>query len=354
MKRLFYYAAMAILAVSCGSSAKNAQVLDSKVLEDGGTGPYKAIVVSDSAFEGYAVYRPEDLEAAVKKEGKLPVIVFGNGGCRNSSVEFQKFLNEIASHGYVIVAIGPLSRLSVEETNSGNMGMTDASLLNKAMDIMVAEASRKGGDYYKMVDVDKIAAMGQSCGGLQALTASVDDRVKTSVILNSGIFKAGGGMPGMPDFSNLDLDEIAKNLPEEIKNMFFNEDGTPKEIEMPAMPQMGTAPSGGSAMGGTMGKEGLKDLHAPVAYLIGGESDIAYENALDDFKLIDNVPVVFANLPVGHLGTYQDDFGGEFSQVALKWLDWQLKGKDSDSSFFLGDSSARAGYPDWTVVNKNF
>lgn len=347
---------MAALCAACAGSVANKQVLDSKVVEDGGTGPYKAFVESDSAFDGYAVYRPENLKAAVKKEGRLPVIVFGNGGCRNSSVEFQKFLTEIASHGYVAVAIGPLSYKSVEETNAAFTGMTDASLLNKAMDIMEAQAADKESDYYGMVDVDKICAMGQSCGGLQALTASVDPRVKTSVILNSGIFKEGSRPTGgMPDFTKIDLDSLRASLPDEIKKIFMNEDGSIKEeFQNMKMPQMPAMPAGGGSMGGTMGKDGLAKLHAPVAYLIGGESDIAYENALDDFRKIDNVPVVFANLPVGHLGTYQDDFGGEFSQVALKWLDWQLKGSDEGKTFFLGDTSDRDGFENWTVVHKNF
>lgn len=353
MKRMFALLAAAWMLASCGNAPANKQVLESKILENGGTGPYKAFVISDSAFDGYAVYRPENLKAAVRKEGKLPVIVFGNGGCRNSSVEFQKYLNEIASYGYVAVAIGPLSFKSVEETNSAFTGMTDASLLNKAMDLMVAQAADPESDYYGMVDVDKICAMGQSCGGLQALTASVDSRVKTSVILNSGIFKEDGRpMGGMPDLSNINLDSLRASLPEEIKKLFMNEDGSVKEeflnMEMPAMPAM---PSGGGAMGGTMGKDGLKKLHAPLVYLIGGESDIAYENALDDFRKIDNVPVSFANLPVGHLGTYQDDFGGQFAQVALKWLDWQLKGRDA-SAFFSGKDISE--FPEWTVVSKNF
>ena len=300
MNILLEIIAAGLLSLACGLSSAG-EVLDGKVLENGGSGPYKAVVVSDSAFEGYAVYRPENLKAAVRKEGRLPLIVFGNGGCRNSSVEFQKFLNEIASHGYVVVAIGPLSFKTVEETNSAIAGMTDASQLNKAIDIMSARVTDKDSDYYGKVDMDRVCAMGQSCGGLQALTASVDPRVTTSVILNSGIFKEGG-----------------------------------------------------SSMGGTMGKDGLAKLHAPVVYLIGGKSDIAYENALDDFEKIGNVPVVLANLPVGHLGTYQDAYGGEFAQVALKWLDWQLKGGKKGRAFFLGGAEDRTGFENWTVEYKNF
>jgi len=60
------------------------------------------------------------------------------------------------------------------------------------------------------------------------------------------------------------------------------------------------------------------------------------------------------NLNVGHGGTYARPHGGEYSPVALAWLDWQLKGKKEASKMFLGEDSTLARDAEWTVESKNF
>src|SRR5580693_6628481 len=71
-----------------------------------GTGPYPSMSESAPGLPSHTLYRPRDLSAV---KGKLPVIAWANGGCRNENTAFRIFLTEIASHGYVIVAIGPYS-----------------------------------------------------------------------------------------------------------------------------------------------------------------------------------------------------------------------------------------------------
>lgn len=66
-------------------------------------------------------------------------------------------------------------------------------------------------------------------------------------------------------------------------------------------------------------------LHTPVAIFSGGPADIAYENGARDYQNINSVPILFANLPVGHGATYGEDNGGEFARVGVAWLDWWLK-----------------------------
>jgi hypothetical protein len=78
-----------------------------RTVEDGGTGPYKAIMVGDSSLPTHTIYRPKDLSAFGGRT-KLPILAWGNGGCANSSGIHQNYLSEIASHGFMIVAIGPL------------------------------------------------------------------------------------------------------------------------------------------------------------------------------------------------------------------------------------------------------
>ena len=55
----------------------------SRTIEDGGTGPYKALMASDSKLPTHTVFRPNDLNAFGGKN-KLPIIAWGNGACANS------------------------------------------------------------------------------------------------------------------------------------------------------------------------------------------------------------------------------------------------------------------------------
>ena len=83
-------------------------------------------------------------------------------------------------------------------------------------------------------------------------------------------------------------------------------------------------------------KDKLKDVHTPVIYILGDKQDIAYENGMDDFHRINHVPACAANFPVGHGGTYRQPHGGEFSIVALAWLQWQMKGDLEAAKMFTG------------------
>ena len=97
----------------------------------------------------------------------------------------------------------------------------------------------------------------------------------------------------------------------------------------------------------------LKNFHGPVIYIVGGEPDVAYPNALMDYKRIDNVPVALANLVNGgHMGTFAEKFGGSFARMAIDWLDWQFKEKNGNSKLFL--EKDLSSYPGWTMDSKNF
>ena len=48
------------------------------------------------------------IKVALGDKVKLPIVVWGNGACANSPWEHVNFLSEVASHGFLIVAIGPM------------------------------------------------------------------------------------------------------------------------------------------------------------------------------------------------------------------------------------------------------
>jgi hypothetical protein len=101
-------------------------------------------------------------------------------------------------------------------------------------------------------------------------------------------------------------------------------------------------------------KSTVKTFHTPVLYILGGPTDVAYENGMEDFRLIDHVPVAVANLPVGHGGTYHEPNGGAAAQVAVDWLNWQLRGDAKAAARFVGDQCGLCTDEEWTIRRKNF
>jgi len=267
----------------------------SRIVEDGGTGPYKAVMQEEASLKAHTVFVPQDLKTFGPQK-QLPVLVWGNGACTNSPWEHYKFLNEIASYGYIVVATGyiPMD----DEPYRGPMSTTEQQI--ESIDWVTAQNVDPKSPYYQKIDTKNICVAGMSCGGLQTLFNCADKRITTLMICNSGLFnqqnmgQAVGGMPMPP-------------------------------------------------------KTKLKEIHTPVIYILGGESDIAYGNGMDDFHRIDHVPACAANFPVGHGGTYRQPHGGEFSVVALAWLNWQLKGDGEAKKFFVGDDCALAKRKDWTI-----
>ena len=275
-----------------------------KVPDLGGSGPHKAIAVRERSLPDFVVYRPVNLDAAmtvgrrgmfqmgeVKKE-KLPVLVFCNGGCMDTSIGYENMLTDIASYGYVVVAVGELQMLAQHEKDQH----TPSSVVKQALDWVSQQASNPSSSYYGKIDEEKIAAAGHSCGGAQVLANAADKRLKTYLILNAGM-----GKMTMADAS-------AKSL---------------------------------------------ANLHGPVLYLVGGTRDVAWQNAQLDYKAIKKVPVVLAdNTKSGHGGTYEQPNGGANSRMVRAWLDWQLKGAKGPETIFIGGDLK--DYPDWTITHKNF
>lgn len=268
----------------------------SRVVEDGGTGPFKAVMLSETSLPTHTVFRPSDLGAA-SREGKLPIIVWGNGACANSPWEHVNFLSEIASHGFLVIAIGPMPQEG-ERTRD----RSTSSQLVDAIDWAIAQHKDESSLYFGKLDIDNIAVSGMSCGGLQALEVAGDPRIASTLICNSGILPSpAAGMPGMPQLA----------------------------------------------------KDQLTRIHTPTLYLLGGESDIAYGNGMDDFNRINHVPVFVANMNVGHGGTYSRPHGGEFATVATAWFKWQLKNDKQAQKMFTGNPAGLTKDPNWKLESKN-
>ena len=295
MKRIAFLSAVCLvmLGTACKSGPVAPVASQSKIVEEGGTGPYKVVMLEDPSLEAHTIFAPQDLSPFGKKN-LLPVLVWGNGACTNSPWEHYKFLNEIASHGFLVIATGYIPM--EEEPYRGPMSTSAQQI--ESIDWAIAQNANKESPYYGRIDVEHIAAAGMSCGGLQTLDNATDPRLTTIMICNSGLFiNPGTAVPNMP---------------------------------MPA-------------------KERLQEIEVPVIYILGGPEDIAYENGMDDFHRLVKVPAFAANYPVGHGGTYRQEHGGEFTVPALAWLQWQLKGDQEAAKLFQGDDCGLANREGWTV-----
>jgi dienelactone hydrolase len=297
-----------------------------------GTGPFPAVMEMDPGLPTHTLYRPKDL-AALGAE-KLPIVVFGNGACINVGNRFRYFLTEIASHGFVALAIGPIGSAEAERSGGGSQHRappsagspaallkasggaptvldgrpvipsdTAAAQMIDAIDWAVAENKRAGSRLQGRLDVQRIAVMGQSCGGLQAIDAARDPRVTTLGVWNSGLFSD----------------------------------------ERRIWPIAGSRAT----------KAQLKDLRIPTIYVTGEPSEVAFENANDDVARIDAAPVFRAwRERTGHGGTYREPNGGDYGRVAVAWLRWQLKGDQAASRAFVGTDCGLCKDPAWHVSKK--
>ncbi|MDI6402843.1 hypothetical protein QLX67_12620, partial [Balneolaceae bacterium ANBcel3] len=94
-----------ILSVFFSLNTAEAGEKRTRIIEDGGTGPHSAIMIQEPSLATHTTFVPEDL-SEIGEDNKLPVIAWGNGACNNSPWEHVNFLNEIASHGFLVIAIG--------------------------------------------------------------------------------------------------------------------------------------------------------------------------------------------------------------------------------------------------------
>jgi hypothetical protein len=294
------------------------------------TGRFAIVIEHDPTLATHTIYRPRELTLA-----KHPVLVWGEGGCAKNGLTFPEYLSEIASHGFVVLADGPpiprrggpggggpggggpggggpggggpggAARAGGGGPPPGGGGggppadrftMVNGTALVAALDWLEAQSKNRDSRFHRKIDVERVAAMGMSCGGLMAYGASSDPRVATVGIWNSGLFE----------------DERNAKI--------------------------------------------YAGLHGSVIIVTGGESDIAYANGKRDFEVMPaRVPVFYGVLPsVGHGGTYNQDNGGPFGIVAVAWLKWQLLGDTSAAGrgYFVGADCGICKDSGWQVNSR--
>jgi Chlorophyllase len=264
-------------------------------------GPYK--VMSERAFgsPGHLVFRPVALDAFPKKD-TLPVMVWGNGGCAIDSTRYSGFLTTIASHGFLV--------LGTAAQEGAPRRQATADDLRAAIDWAGKENARTGSPLKGKIAMDKVAVMGQSCGGFLSVALGADPRVKTIGVFNSGVQPKpaaqaqGNAAPGAPP---------------------------------PAFP---TA-------------DDLPKLHGPVLLINGGEPDFMMAQSVATFDMINQLPAFYgARHNAGHTATVFHPGGGEFANVASNWLRWTFKGDKKAGAMFVGKNCSLCMDSNWDVRSK--
>jgi dienelactone hydrolase len=253
-------------------------------------GPYA--ITSEAAFgsPGFIVFRPTNLDAFPKRD-TLPVMVWGNGGCAIEGKQYSGFLTTIASHGFLVMTT----------TAQEGARQQTADHLRAAIDWAEKENAREGSPLKGKVATDKVAVMGQSCGGFLSVALGADPRVKTIGVFNSGVQPPNPNAPASP---------------------FPTTDALPK-------------------------------LHGPVLLINGHEPDFMMATSKATFDAINNLPAFYgARHNAGHTATVFHPGGGEFANVASNWLLWTFKNDKKAGAMFVGKNCGLCTNANWDVQAK--
>jgi hypothetical protein len=224
---------------------------------------------------------------------KYPIFVWGNGACSQDGTSNTAAMAELASHGYFVVADG------TPKGSGGRSQTSDWVAMGKPLlayvSWAIAENAKTCSAYHDSLDTTKIASNGFSCGGLMSEGTAGDPRMTSVGITSSGLTSAD--------------------------QAFY------------------------------------KTVHTPVLIILGGTSDIAYNNGERDYDSLGGlgIPVMLFSKNIGHGGDLTVARGGDFTKINLAWLNWRLKGDEgaSGKGVLVGATCSYCTNSAWEVKSKN-
>ena len=250
----------------------------------------KEVVAADPWF---TVYRPANLDEAVKAKGELPVIAWANGGCFRSEFTWEPLFNRWAEEGYVVLALSAAPNANGNTGFFGQLKTTNAEHQGALIDWATEQS-----EFADKLDNDKIIAAGNSCGGVTSLElTSQDSRI-------DGVFVL----------------------------------------------------SGSSALANT-NEAVMGNINVPVGYVIGGPEDIAGENAANDYEALPaGVPSMIVSRSSGthrDVSTTPETLE-EIADISFHWMDLMLNGKKASYDELKSKDVCSDCTPgDWSMMSKN-
>jgi len=203
---------------------------------------------------------------------------------------YQQFLQDVASHGYLVITPGQPSSLS--KTSSNAQWQLDS--ITQARAWAGIQGPENGLLTPFTIDTSKAAIGGHSCGGSETvrnLAVADDEGITTGIVMNSAGSSAAfvdvnvpmlwihGGQTDVEDAQDRNFDFVASERPD--------------------------------------------------------------------------LPVVELGLQTGHLGSFWSPRGGIYAESVRRWLDFQLKGNQEEKAWFLGGNSSAAFKRGWSSVQTN-
>ena len=277
--------AFAVLASWSGAAATATTVVAPRALA--------TTVESPADLPGYEVFRPRNLDATGKR---LPVIVWANGGCVRHNRTWLPLLEAWAQAGYVVVAIASPPEGSTLSPR------TTAADQAAAIDWAVKQNKLAGGRYARRLDLRRIVAAGNSCGGITTIAlASTDPRVNAVFVLSGS-----GSLPGTP-------------------------------VEQ--------------------ARQAMSGVTVPIAYVSGGPEDISRGAVETDLAVLPaNTAAYAAFRATGDhptVSTANDILVDEVAVISLNWYELALYGSATALRVLTTDPCPRCAPDVWTARHQN-
>jgi dienelactone hydrolase len=293
-----------------------------------GSGPYKAIMSEEPGLSAHVAYYPADLSKLAGK--KLPVVIWGNGSCLYAGNRYRSFLTNVASHGYLAIAGGPMGAVEVEVGPQSNpaprqggagrgaaqgaatpqiaapapaaaeapQSRVTVALLKEAIDWAATQDGDPTSRFHNKLDLTHVVSMGHSCGGgLAVQLASEDARIN-----GLGIWFSGAGLAGA----------------------------------------RGNDPAS------------LLKIKGSVLLITGEEKlDIAYGSGKTTFEAINHLRLFYGwQDGLQHIGTFGAKSGGDLGVLAASWLEWTTRNDQKAGRMFKGGGCTLCKDPTWHVQKK--
>ena len=294
-----------------------------------GSGPYKATLSEDKGLSAHVVYAPADLSKLGART--LPVVLWANGSCLYAGNRYRQFLTEVASHGYLAIAGGPMGAVELEvgpqsnpaprQGGAGAAGggrggrggdgqaappaaaapaanRVTVALMKEAVDWAVKQNSDGASRFNGRLDLTHIVSMGHSCGGgVAAQLATEEPRIN-----GVGIWFSGIGLVGA----------------------------------------RGSDPAS------------IQQIKGPVLLITGEEAlDTAFPAGKTTHERIAHLPLFYGwQDKLQHIGTFGARNGGDIGVLAVNWLEWTTRNDSKAGRMFKGPNCTLCKDATWHIQKK--